>query len=167
MIHGGGQSGSNFTGTPDGREGWAQYFLKQGYAGVCGRSGRARPIRLSVRIRKNCYLAGGHNRAALYRAGARENVAASEAAYAMARHGWLPAIPPSISSTPRQLPSIADFPKQQELNRDAGAALLDKIGPAIVLIHSQSGPWSGRLPMRDPNPGQGDRRGRTQRTSGL
>src|SRR5579864_2517165 len=32
MIEGGGQSGSNFTGTPDGREGWAQFFLKQGYA---------------------------------------------------------------------------------------------------------------------------------------
>jgi hypothetical protein len=32
MIEGGGQSGSNFTGTPDGREGWAQYFLKRGYA---------------------------------------------------------------------------------------------------------------------------------------
>src|SRR5262245_35647997 len=29
MIEGGGQSGSNFTGTPDGREGWAQYFLRQ------------------------------------------------------------------------------------------------------------------------------------------
>jgi hypothetical protein len=28
----GGQTGSNFTGTPDGREGWAQYFLRQGYA---------------------------------------------------------------------------------------------------------------------------------------
>ena len=27
----------------------------------------------------------------------------------------------------------------QELNRDAGAALLDKIGPAIVMTHSQSG----------------------------
>src|SRR5215813_4006454 len=26
MIHGGGQSGTNFSGTPDGREGWAQYF---------------------------------------------------------------------------------------------------------------------------------------------
>src|SRR5207253_1738911 len=25
MIHGGSQSGSNFTGTPDGREGWAQF----------------------------------------------------------------------------------------------------------------------------------------------
>src|SRR5437763_10238591 len=32
MIEGGGQSGSNFTGTPDGREGWAQFFLAQGYA---------------------------------------------------------------------------------------------------------------------------------------
>src|SRR5579864_9143984 len=25
MIHGGSQTGTNFTGTPDGREGWAQY----------------------------------------------------------------------------------------------------------------------------------------------
>src|SRR2546426_6547233 len=32
MVHGGGQSGTNFTGTPDGREGWAQYLLRQGYA---------------------------------------------------------------------------------------------------------------------------------------
>src|SRR5688572_463327 len=32
MWHGNGQSGCNFTGTPDGREGWAQYFLRRGYA---------------------------------------------------------------------------------------------------------------------------------------
>src|SRR4029453_3887782 len=32
MVHGFGQSGTNFTGTPDGREGWAQHFLRQGYA---------------------------------------------------------------------------------------------------------------------------------------
>src|SRR5262245_4957191 len=32
MVHGGGQSGTNFTGTPDGREGWAQFFLRAGYA---------------------------------------------------------------------------------------------------------------------------------------
>src|ERR1700730_3471040 len=32
MIHGGGQTGTNFTGTPDGREGWAQFFLRRGYA---------------------------------------------------------------------------------------------------------------------------------------
>ena len=32
MIHGGSQTGTNFTGTPDGREGWAQYFARRGYA---------------------------------------------------------------------------------------------------------------------------------------
>src|SRR5213079_185150 len=32
MIHGGSQTGTNFTGTPDGREGWAQYFVRKGYA---------------------------------------------------------------------------------------------------------------------------------------
>ena len=32
MIHGGSQTGTNFTGTPDGREGWAQYFVRRGYS---------------------------------------------------------------------------------------------------------------------------------------
>src|SRR6266849_2400856 len=31
MVHGGGQTGTNFTGTPDGREGWAQYYVRRGY----------------------------------------------------------------------------------------------------------------------------------------
>src|SRR5690242_14760539 len=32
MWHGGGQTGTNFMGTPDGRKGWADYFLERGYA---------------------------------------------------------------------------------------------------------------------------------------
>jgi len=32
MVHGGTMSGTNFTGTPDGREGWAQFFVRRGYA---------------------------------------------------------------------------------------------------------------------------------------
>src|SRR6267143_1453524 len=31
MIHGLGQSGTNVEGTPDGREGWAQFFVRVGY----------------------------------------------------------------------------------------------------------------------------------------
>ncbi len=43
MIHGGNQTGTNFTGTPDGREGWAQFFLRQGYAVyVMDQAGRGR-----------------------------------------------------------------------------------------------------------------------------
>src|SRR5215471_6079339 len=49
MIHGGGQNGSNFTGTPDGREGWAQYFLRRGYAVyVVDQPGRGRSALASV-----------------------------------------------------------------------------------------------------------------------
>lgn len=32
MFHGGGQTGTNFTGTADGRCGWAHDFLRAGYA---------------------------------------------------------------------------------------------------------------------------------------
>ena len=32
MMHGGGQTGVNFLGTPDGRRGWADYFVANGYA---------------------------------------------------------------------------------------------------------------------------------------
>src|SRR5271170_5023690 len=43
MVHGGTMSGTNYTGTPDGREGWAQYFVRQGYAVyVVDQPGRAR-----------------------------------------------------------------------------------------------------------------------------
>src|SRR5476649_593561 len=31
MIHGAAQTGTNFTGTPDGRKGWAQFFVERGY----------------------------------------------------------------------------------------------------------------------------------------
>jgi pimeloyl-ACP methyl ester carboxylesterase len=32
MVHGGGQTGSGWISTPDGRDGWATYFLRHGYA---------------------------------------------------------------------------------------------------------------------------------------
>ena len=32
MVHGAIQTGTNFTGTPDGRKGWAQFFVERGYA---------------------------------------------------------------------------------------------------------------------------------------
>src|SRR5882757_1768852 len=43
MIHGGGQTASNFLGTPDGRLGWADDFVANGYAVyVVDQSGRGR-----------------------------------------------------------------------------------------------------------------------------
>jgi pimeloyl-ACP methyl ester carboxylesterase len=50
-----------------------------------------------------------------------------------------------------QFPSIASFPQQQELNRNALVALLDKIGPAILLTHSQSGAFGWPVADQRPN----------------
>ena len=49
-----------------------------------------------------------------------------------------------------QFPSIVDFTKQQEINRNALVALLDKIGPAVLLTHSQSGAMG--WPVADSRP---------------
>jgi len=40
-----------------------------------------------------------------------------------------------------QVETVTSNEETQQRNQDAGAALLDKIGPAIVLTHSQSGPF--------------------------
>ena len=44
-----------------------------------------------------------------------------------------------------QVEDIADIGAIEALNRDAGVALLDRIGPAILLTHSQSGPFGWAL----------------------
>jgi pimeloyl-ACP methyl ester carboxylesterase len=49
-----------------------------------------------------------------------------------------------------QLPAIADFNKQQPLNRDALIALFEKIGPGILLVHSQAGAFG--WPVADSRP---------------
>ena len=49
-----------------------------------------------------------------------------------------------------QMPSIQNFTLQQELNRDAILALLEKIGPSILLTHSQSGAFG--WPVADARP---------------
>jgi pimeloyl-ACP methyl ester carboxylesterase len=49
-----------------------------------------------------------------------------------------------------QFPSLLDYPKQQEINSAAGVALLERIGPAVLLTHSQSGAFG--WPMADRRP---------------
>ena len=141
MIHGGGQTGTNFTQTPDGREGWAQYFLQQGYAVyVVDQVGRG----------KAAYQSD------LYGTATKLDIENIEQRFTATEHFNLwpqahlhtqwpgngeagdPVFDQFYAS---QEPGIADFALVQSLNRDAIVALLEKIGPAILLTHSQSGPF--------------------------
>ena len=58
--------------------------------------------------------------------------------------------PATIMMLSNFLPEIVDFTKQQILNRDALVALLDKIGPAVVMTHSQGGAFG--WPVADARP---------------
>ena len=58
--------------------------------------------------------------------------------------------PATVQLASSQMPAIADFAKQQFLNRDALMALLDKIGPSILLAHSQAGAFG--WPVADARP---------------
>ena len=138
MFSGGGQSGLNYTGTPDGREGWMQYFVRQGYAVyVLDQPSRARsPHQPEV---------GPQSRFSVERVQQRFTAPERSNLWPQARlHTQWPgtgvAGDPVFDQFFAQIyPSLTSFPRQQELNRDAGAALLDRIGPAVLVTHSQSG----------------------------
>jgi pimeloyl-ACP methyl ester carboxylesterase len=150
MVHGGSQSGTNFTGTPDGREGWAQFFLRQGYAVyVVDQPGRGRAA----------YEADVYGKAAPLNPDTTQQRFVAPERYNLWPQARLHTQWPGQGAPgdavfdqffASQLPSIADFTEQQELNRDALVALLDRIGPAILLTHSQSGAFG--WPVADARP---------------
>ena len=85
MVHGGSQTGTNFTGTPDGREGWAQYFVRRGYAVyVVDQVARGRAAHWSQVHGPVQPVAHQFRRAALRRARALQAMAAGASAHAVA-----------------------------------------------------------------------------------
>jgi pimeloyl-ACP methyl ester carboxylesterase len=150
MVHGRDQSGTNFTGTPDGRDGWAQYFLRRGYAVyVVDTPGRGR--------------AGW--RAQLYGPVADAGFLLDQQRFMFPElynlwpearlHTQWPGKPTLDDPVARQflasqLPTITSFPEQQALNRKALGALIREIGPVILLTHSQSGAFG--WPQLDDRP---------------
>lgn len=143
MFHGGGQTGTNFTATPDGRRGWLHDFLRAGYA-VCvidqperGRSGHA------VAVIGDASLIRYPTRRVEERFTAPEDFglwpqAARHTQWPGSGRQGDPAFDRFYASQADMLPERADI---ERLNQDSGAALLDAIGPAVLLTHSQSGPF--------------------------
>lgn len=151
MVHGGRQSGSNFTGTPDGREGWAQFFLRAGYAVyVVDQPGRGRaayqseiygPLSpdIDIDFTQRRFTSIEHY-----------NLWPQAHLHTQWPGAGEPGDPVFDQFIASQLPGISDFTVQQMVNRDAILALLEKIGPAILLTHSQSGAFG--WPVADARP---------------
>ncbi|HEY7664782.1 MAG TPA: alpha/beta hydrolase [Xanthobacteraceae bacterium] len=150
MVHGGTRSGTTYLGTPDGREGWAQYFVRQGYAVyVVDQPGRGRSGYLaeSYGAWKVADGEGGQRR---YLAQEKYRLWPQAHLHTQWPGSGTPDDPVTLQMISGYLPEIADFTKQQFLNRDALVALLDKIGPAILMVHSQAGAFA--WPVADARP---------------
>ena len=157
MVHGGGLTGASYETTPDGREGWATYFVRKGYpVYVVDFPGRGR---------------AGFDPTAINQAKFEDDVGllpasvnrtSAERAWVVFRFG--PTFGTPFPDVLFPVESMVEFGSQGVPGTDAFlpggaltqapaalAALLDKIGPAVVVVHSQSGPFADRLVELRPN----------------
>jgi pimeloyl-ACP methyl ester carboxylesterase len=145
MVHGSNHTGVTYETTPDGREGWGTYFVRAGFpVYIVDHSGRGRsgfdPTAIN-RVRD----APGSKGASLptFLLGTRER------AWQNFRFGPQDGVPfPNLQFPIEALDHyLAQLVPNTETALAGGAAntvnalsaLLDRIGPAIVVVHSQSG----------------------------
>ena len=144
LIHGAAQTATNWMGTPDGRKGWAEYFVEQGYVVYM--------IDQPSRGRSAWHPGDGPTR--MFTAQQEEfqfTANAVKGTWPQAKlHTQWPGDGPNKGQKgdpifdafyATQVETLTSNEETQRRNQNAGAALLDKIGPAIVLTHSQSGPF--------------------------
>jgi pimeloyl-ACP methyl ester carboxylesterase len=141
LIHGGGLTGTYMMGTPDNRPGWSTFFLANGYAVyVVDQTGRG----------KSAYHADAYGPLSRGNAlGIQQRFSAFELYNMWPRAHLHTQWPGSgLIGDPifdqfyaSEVEGIASSTVQQSTIQAASAALLDRIGPAIILTHSQSGPY--------------------------
>ena len=138
MVHGAIQTGTNFTGTPDGRMGWAEYFLRAGYAVyVIDQPGRGRAsYDDSEGPQAFPDLVGTEQR---FTAPERSKLWPQARLHTQWPGSGVAGDPVFDQFYASQVPFVRTPEKAQEMTRDGLVALLEKIGPAIVMTHSQSG----------------------------
>jgi pimeloyl-ACP methyl ester carboxylesterase len=151
MIAGGAMSGANFTATPDGRDGWAQYFVARGYAVYLvdqvgrGRSPYVESVYGKSNLNTSKFLMERFVTVSRYKLWPQARLHTQWPGTAE------PGDPIYDQMQAQELPDIANAPLREQLNRDAGVALFDKIGPAVLFTHSQSGAYGWAI--ADARPG--------------
>jgi pimeloyl-ACP methyl ester carboxylesterase len=159
FIHGASQTATNWIGTPDGRPGWADYFLNQGYLiYLVDQPARGRsPWNSKLNGPLTVFTVSDMEK----------RFTASEVGgfWPQARkHTQWPGDGPDKGRRgdpyfdafyATQVQGLSSAAETQSLNQAAAGALLDKIGPAILLTHSQSGPIGWVIADKHPHGIQG------------
>jgi pimeloyl-ACP methyl ester carboxylesterase len=143
MVHGGGGQGTDYLSTPDGRPGWATWFLRQGYAVyVVDRPGHGRapfhPDALGPMSPPPPY----EMISAMFCAPSPETAHWPQARL---HNQWPGSGKPGDAALDQFMaalgPMIPDLAQTHERMKQCGIALLDRIGPAILITHSMGAPF--------------------------
>jgi pimeloyl-ACP methyl ester carboxylesterase len=145
LIHGGAQTATNWMGTPDGRDGWAEFFCSQGYVVyMVDEPARGRSVWQEEVDGKVRSALDAQTIEQLFTAPELYNLWPQAKLHTQwpgngPKHGQVgdPIFDQFYAS---QVQFLVSNSETQTLMQNAGSALLDRIGPAIVLTHSQSGP---------------------------
>ncbi|MBV9505240.1 MAG: alpha/beta fold hydrolase [Acidobacteriia bacterium] len=149
FFHGASQTATNWMGTPDGRPGWADYFLGEGYVVYM--------VDQPARGRSAWHASTNGPLTILPASDVERRFTASEVngTWPQAKkHTQWPGSGPNKGRRgdpvfdafyASQVEGLAGNAETQTGVQVAGSALLDKIGPAIVVTHSQAGPFGWLL----------------------
>jgi pimeloyl-ACP methyl ester carboxylesterase len=150
LIHGGGQTGAGWHTTPDGRPGWAQFFLKRGYAVYVvdqvarGRSTYSPEVYGEMSAQPLGYVIQK------FTAQEKEKLWPQAALHTQWPGTGEPGDRTFDQYWASNIPGMENRIMQAQMNIDALVALLDRIGPSIILVHSQSGAYAWPLAQARP-----------------
>ena len=150
FVHGGSRTGADWWTTPDNRPGWAEFFLRRGYPVYVvdqvarGRSPFVDTVYGAARYQTYEFV--------------MQRFAASEQhdlwPQSRLHTQWPgtaePGDPAFDNYYAGGISSMEDRVMQTRMNIEALAALLDRIGPSIVVVHSQSGAYGWPLVQARP-----------------
>ena len=143
MLHGAGQTAVNWLITPDGRMGWADYFIAHGYEVYLAEQ----PAR-----GRSAWHPEVNGKTMHHTIVSLERFTSNQGKWPQSKkHTQWPegeeALEQFLSSQVEYLPSNRD---SQQLELEVGRELLKLIGPAILMTHSQAGPFGWLLADDQP-----------------
>ncbi|KAJ7047770.1 alpha/beta-hydrolase [Mycena alexandri] len=151
IIHGMFMTGTNFLNTPDGRLGWADYFLSQGYElYIVDQPARARspwqPTVDGPLLPSDVFTVETH-----FTAVQRFKIWPQAVLHTQWPGNGSMGDPTFDKFFASNVPSLNSTTEEAQKINDAGSLLLDQIGPVIVMTHSQAGPFGWGLANSRPN----------------
>ena len=149
MWHGGGLTGVTWETTPDGREGWQHYFLRNGwpvYVSDATERGRAGWTMLAEATSGEPVFLTLDNPYERFRIG---DGAGSYSRQSTLPGNQFPADRESYRNFSRQ--NVPRFLTTDELTLESYLALLDRVGPSILVVHSQAGYFGWRAAQERPH----------------